>query len=225
MRSFIFFALSVSVAFTASAQMIQTQVPFQNLNSSFYENNGISWNVNGPGFFANFGGATVPPFGNPDPNAGLRTGAAFGGNGIRGNVGFNFGQGSNRSIVSTTPSVTTMNGMPGSITSQTVRPFVTGITPVVGGYPSVQPGEIPGAGQQMRNQVIASQQAELAQRIRKSNDMRQMKALENFNRGQRAEVEGNKKMARANYRLALNNAQGLLRVEIIKRMQANGWAR
>ena len=155
-----------------------------------------------------------------DPNSGLRTGAAFQRGGVSGNLSFQFAQGSNRSITSTAPSITTMNGYPGSITSQTIRPFVTGVTPVVGDYPTLSAAP---AGQQMRAAVQQSQAFDIQQRIAKSNNKKQQKALEHFNRGQRAETEGNLKMARANYRIALANAQGLLRVEVIKKMQARGW--
>jgi hypothetical protein len=115
-----------------------------------------------------------------------------------------------------------MNGVPGSFTSQTIRPFVTGITPIVGDYPRF--GAIPGQGQQM-SQAIGAQQAEFQRRATASHKARHQKALEYFNRGQRAEEEGNKKMARANYRLALRSAAGPLRMEVVKRMQANGWTR
>ncbi len=218
------------VGSAVSAQQINTQVPFQTLNSSFFESTGVTWNLNGPGWFANFGGQTVPPFGNFDPNTGVQTGAAFRGNGVNGNIAFNFAQGSNRSITSTTPSLTTTDGVPGSFQAQTIRPFVTGISPVIGGapivnYPSVQLGQIPGQGGQMANAVAQSQRADFQRRIARSNDVKQKKALEYFNRGQRAEVEGNKKMARANYRTALAHAQGELRMMVIGKLRQNGWIR
>ena len=102
-----------------------------------------------------------PPFGNFDPNSGLRSGVAFGGNGVNGTLGFTFGQGSSRTITSTTPSVTLMDGVPGGITSQTIRPFVTGITPVVGDYPTSSFGTIPSPGQQMGQAIQQAQQADL----------------------------------------------------------------
>ena len=54
----------------------------------------------------------------------------FGGSPVR----LNFGRGSSRTISSTTPSLTVQNGFGGSIFSGQWRPFVTGVTPVVGGY-------------------------------------------------------------------------------------------
>ncbi len=200
-------------------QMINTTTPFHQIGSSFFENNGVTWSLRGPNFFANGPAAAQPPFGNPDPNAGLRGGVGFVGGGIRGGLGFNFAQGSSRSISSTVPSITTMNGVPGNITSQTIRPFVTGVTPIVGDY------AVPRYDQQMSQAVQRTQQAEFARRAATSNQARQKKALQYFERGQKAEEEGNKKMARANYRLALGSAEGLLRIEVLKRMQENGWAR
>ena len=43
-------------------------------------------------------------------------------------------QGSTRSLQSQSSSLTTMQGAPGFISAGTIRPFVTGLVPVVGGY-------------------------------------------------------------------------------------------
>ncbi len=217
--------LLLPAASVRGQDMINVSTPLNTAGGSFFENIGFNWSLRGPNWFANFNGMAPPPFGNFDPNSGLRSGVAFGGNGVNGTLGFTFGQGSSRTITSTTPSVTLMDGVPGGITSQTIRPFVTGITPVVGGYPTSSFGTIPSPGQQMGQAIQQAQQADLQQRMFKANRARQTKAIEYFNRGQRAETEGNKKMARANYRLALASAEGLLRVEVIKRMRANGWTR
>ena len=136
MRSTLSLFILLGVAMVANGQqMINTTTPLNQIGSSFYENTGVKWSIRGPNFFANFGGAALPPFGNPDPNSGLRTGVGFSNGRTSGNLGFTFAQGSNRTITSSAPSVTTMNGVPGSFTSQTIRPFVTGITPIVGDYP------------------------------------------------------------------------------------------
>ena len=126
-------------------------------------------------------------------------------------------------MVTTAPSVTTMNGVPGSITSQTIRPFVTGITPVVGDYPTLE--SIPGYAPNLSRSVQSAQQADLQRRMFATNQAKQKKTLEYFNRGQRAEAEGDLKTARANYRRAFASAEGLLRIEVYKRLKANGWAR
>ena len=215
------------IASAATAQpMINQAVPFQNLGSSYYEQFGVDWNLRGPGFFANFGGNNVaPPFGNFDPNAGLRTGAAFQRGPFSGNFGLTLNQGSNRSNVTTTPSVTTMNGVPGSITDQTMRPFVTSVTPVVGGgfiMPTVPPRN---EGVERIQSYQRGQQADLAKRLQANRDAQQKKAYADFKRGMEAEAEEDLKKARANYRRALQTATGPLRLEILKRMNQRGWLR
>lgn len=223
MRATLSMLLLLGAYSIASAQqMINTTTPLNQISSSFFENNSVTWSLKGPNFFANFGGAAPPPFGNPDPNSGLRTGAAFNRGGISGTLGFNFGQGSNRTITSSAPSITTMDGVPGSFTSATIRPFVTGITPIVGDYPQL--GPIP-HGQEMSQAFQQRQQADFQRRAMKATQARQDKAQAYFDRGQKAEEDGNLKMARANYRLALATASGPLRVEVWKRMRANGWTR
>ncbi len=112
----------------ADAQMVHTSTPFPSIGSSYYESNSIGWSIWGTNWFANFGGGgpLLPPFGGV-PDGGVSGGFGFGGGGLSGNLGFNFAQGSSQSINSTTPSLTTMNGFPGSISSGVVRPFVTRI--------------------------------------------------------------------------------------------------
>jgi hypothetical protein len=163
----------------------------------------------------------VPPFGNFDPNAGLRTGVGFSSGRVSGSIGLNLAQGSSRSNVTTVPSVTTMNGYPGSISDQTMRPFVTSITPVVGGrvlIPTQPPAPSP-----VLQAYYASQQSDLQNRRQANYDRTQKKAYEYFNRGLQAEEEEDLKKARANYRRALGTAQGELRQAIQRRMQSRGW--
>jgi hypothetical protein len=197
--------------------MIYTQTPMQDFNSSYYEQNGFQWNLRGPNFFFNSGQPATSPFGNPDPNAGARGGFGFGGGGLSGSLRFNFAQGSSQSISSTTPSLTTMNGYPGSLTSQTIRPFVTGFTPIVGGYPTTTPG------QQMSEAFQQQQASQLTQQRLKAASVKQQKAYQRYRRGLDAEEEGDLKTARANYRLSLGSATGDLRSAVVKRMRANGW--
>lgn len=195
-----------------SAQLINTTTPFQNLNSSFYESNSIGWSLRGDGWFANFGGgAPIPaPFGAPGNGGGLSGGFGFGGGGLSGGLGFNFAQGSSRSISSSAASVTTMNGMPGSIQSGTIRPFVTGVTPIVGGYPT-----IPDTGQ-----VAANIGANQLSALRRSQAARQSKKLDDYlRRAELGEKEGNKRMARANYRSAMALAPEPLRSQIAMHMR------
>ena len=115
------------------------------------------------------------------------------------------------------PSLTTMNGYPGSFSSQVIRPFVTGITPVVGDYPTT-------AGAQQLSEAFRQDQAsQMRRQALKAASIKQEKAYQRYQRGVIAEEEGDLKKARANYRLALGSARGALRSEVIKRMRANGW--
>ena len=121
-------------------QQVTVGVPNQVLSDSFYENFGIGWGFssrppggNGGFFFNNGGmGGAIPAFGGFDPNAGANLGFRVGG--PNGSFNFNMaaGSGSSRSITSTTPMITMPNGGFGSIQSGEIRPFVTGIVPVVG---------------------------------------------------------------------------------------------
>lgn len=122
---------SVLASGAAHAQQVAVSTPFQTLNDSWYENIGVSWGVR-PGAFRNFffngPGLAPPPFGNPDPNSDARFGFGIG------PFNFNFvaGQGNNRSMSTQIPRVVVPNGFGGSISDTSIRPFVTGIIPVVG---------------------------------------------------------------------------------------------
>ena len=208
-----------------AAQPLITGIPNQQLNDSYYESFGVNWALRGPNFFANFGGPPLlPAFGNADPNAGLRGGAAFQRGGVSGSLGFQFAQGSNRSITSSTPSVTTLNGAPGSASFQTIRPFVTGITPVVGGYSYGNPVR-DNASSRATRAYREGQAAYLQSRVQANLLAKQKRAQEAFDRGKKAEQDGNLRMARANYRNALAADQGPLRQEILLRMRQNGWTK
>jgi len=60
--------------------------------------------------------------------------------------GLTAAQGSNRSIMSSTPSLTVMNGGAGAITSTSLRPFVRGLTPVVGDGAMAAGFDVPAQG-------------------------------------------------------------------------------
>lgn len=221
-----------------SAQLIQQQVPFQSFGDSYYDASGVAWGVRGPGFFADFNGnAAVPPFGGFDPNAGARTGVGFRNGPWSGNLGLSLNQGGSRLSSSTTAGLTTTNGFPGSISSQTFRPFVTGVVPIVGGgaygpmHYRVGPPigfiqDIPPVTSSGQQNLAAASQAQLAgiqQRQQAKYDARQKSARESFQRGLQAEEDGKLRMARANYLTALRAAEGELRIEILQRTQARGW--
>lgn len=123
---------------TASAQQIQLTSPFHSLNDSFYENFGIGLSPiertgrRGGWFFSGTqANSTPPPFGGYDPAADARFGFRIGQFGISGVAG----QGSNRSHVMEAPTIVIPHGGSGSIFSGSIRPFVTGVVPVVGNAP------------------------------------------------------------------------------------------
>ncbi|MCA9138487.1 MAG: hypothetical protein KDB00_17065 [Planctomycetales bacterium] len=206
---------------SSSAQSMVTSAPLQRIGSGYYEQSGARWSLRGPNFFATSGGGVLPQFGNP--GAGFSSGFGFGGGGgLSGSLAFNFAQGSGQSITSTTPSITTMNGFPGAISSGTIRPFVTGVTPVVGGYSYGQP-VTENFSNQMFDAYQQAQARQLRQRAQASVDAQQRRAEEAFRRGMAAESDGDLKMARANYRKALSVDQGPLRDQIIEKMRARGW--
>lgn len=125
----------------AQQQMVTQSTPFTSVNNSFFERIGTSWSLSHPGgrntgpFFLNFGGFqnATPAFGNFAPGAGVSGGAAGRtGNGWNFNIFGEASQGARSSIVSQTPSVTTMNGQVGFIADQAQSPFVISVVPVVG---------------------------------------------------------------------------------------------
>jgi hypothetical protein len=205
----IFLSIVICTAATTSrAQQVTGGVPFQSFGAGYSQSTGINWSLGGPNWFANTNNQVVPPFGPSLANTGTSGGFGFGGNGFSGGLSFNFAQGSNRSIVSAAPSMTTTSGYPGSFFSGEVRPFVTGLTPIVGSYLDTQNA--------MSQLATADQQGKLSS-IAQANADRQNEKLRSYlRRAERAESEGDMKMARANYRLALPLADPELRAMIQK---------
>jgi hypothetical protein len=123
-------AMGVSLALSTPvrAQQANIETPFRSAGHGFYEQIGIRWGLRGNGWFFNSGGLAPVPFGGGDPNAA----ANFGFSGPGGFFNITAGQGSDRSLVSSSPSVTVMNGGQGYFSDTTQRPFVTGLVPVVG---------------------------------------------------------------------------------------------
>ena len=119
---------------SGSAQQVAITTPVINVNDSFFERFGLGWNFENGNTFFNFPGLTAapPPFGGWDPNSDARFG--FGGRSGGTRFGFNLAmqQGSNRSIVGQAPTVVVPNGYGGTFFDGRVRPFVTGLVPVVG---------------------------------------------------------------------------------------------
>ena len=143
------------------AQQVQIGTPFNTVTDEYYERIGVGFGFTlpaSPNFRRNGGrgivgllpngqidprgitfsqgsvNSAVPPFGGFDPGAQGQFGFAV----RKGGGGFNLnlfgGKGSSRTLTSQTPSIVVPNGVPGTIADQTLRPFVTGITPVVGSF-------------------------------------------------------------------------------------------
>ena len=206
-----------SAANKCYGQMVATSVPHHTSGSSFFENNSINWSLRGKNWFANSGGSPLPPFrgmaGGGAVAGGLWGGIGFAGGGVRGSLGFNFSHGSTRSFSSTTPSLTTMNGYPGSISSGVLQPFVTGISPVVGNYMAATS---PLAQSRKALTETGHQQLSI---LRQSQAKRyQGKLAQYLQRAEQGEAAGNKRMARANYRLAISIAAEPLRSELQQRL-------
>ena len=79
----------------------------------------------------------IPQFGGYDPSADATLGFHLRHRKWNADFNFAFGQGSRRTHVSQTPSVTIMNGQQGYVSDTSQSPFVVGLIPVVGDYPVV----------------------------------------------------------------------------------------
>ena len=123
---------------TNLGQQAQITLPSHRLNGGFFDRIGVGWHFESTRpnsrMFFNYPGlnSAVPFFGGWDP----ATDARFGFAGRRGNTRFGFNmalqQGSSRTMMGSASSVMVPNGGSGSISSTTLRPFVTGWIPVVG---------------------------------------------------------------------------------------------
>lgn len=123
----------------APGQQATIATPYHSVGDSFFENIGIGWGFRTKGIHVQFGGPTLaaPQFGGFDPGAGANLGFGFGRGGTAGFVNANAAQGSRRSLVSQTPSITVTDGVPGYLAVGSVRPFVISYVPVVGGFPTI----------------------------------------------------------------------------------------
>ena len=159
-----------AAAASAQHQQVTVGAPFHSLNSSYFENLGVSWSLQGQGWNASFGQPSLsqPQFGGFNAGAGLSSGAAFLSHGVVGKLTFNFSQGSTQSLVSSTPMVTLQNGVPGYFSDTTQAPFVMSYIPVVGGFSpvaSLNPAMPPPFGSQLGGPANAAV-AQALQRVR-----------------------------------------------------------
>ena len=83
-------------------------------------------------FSQNSVGSAVPPFGGFDPNTQATLGFGVLGDDGGFTVGLFAGKGNQRTSVTQSPMVVVPNGGVGSVFSGQLRPFVTGVTPVLG---------------------------------------------------------------------------------------------
>lgn len=126
-----------------AAQQVVVSTPFQTIGDSFYESNGINFGFDNGAIRFQQGPPPIPQFGGYDPNAGANFGFSIRGPGGAMNFGISLGQGSSRSISTTTPTVVVPNGGTAMLFDGSLRPFVTGFVPVVGsagiGFPAPTP--------------------------------------------------------------------------------------
>lgn len=193
-------------ASSAAAQGVMTVIPSLSLGSGLSEHMSGGGSFTGPNWFANLNNQVASPLGSHLSNSGLSGGYRFVGGGVSGGINFQFAQGSSRSISGTSQSMTTAHGYPGHFFSGQVRPFVTGITPVVGAYPTADPTlhQLAAADWQAKRASIAQATA-----ARENGHLRSY-----LLRAERAEAVGDLRMARANYRFAARLAAEPLRSAI-----------
>jgi hypothetical protein len=127
----------LAVAAPSQAQQFTAATPFHTLHDSFFENQSITWAGNYRGVNFSFGSAALstPQFGTPNNSAGLTTNFGYFNKYGQIAFGLNFGQGSNQTSVTQTPSVTLMNGQQAFVSDTSQTPFVVSVVPVVGGFP------------------------------------------------------------------------------------------
>ena len=137
---------------------------------------------------------------------GLSGGFGFAGGGLSGSLNFNFSQSSSRTSGTTSAGVTTLDGYPGSFQSGTIRPFVTGVTPVVSNF-------------QRRIQAQAAiGQHQLAELRQSQANLADQRLQSHLSRATSAEKDGDYRMAIANYKRAIGIAGNPLRFRLEQRI-------
>lgn len=116
----------------AVAQQVNVGVPFRGIGHSFHEGVNLSWGLRTPGAFFQFNAPAPPPFGGFDPNAQATIGGAAGGGFFR----LSAGQGANSTFGGQTVSGNMIDGSTLVVGDASLRPFVTGMIPVVASDPS-----------------------------------------------------------------------------------------
>lgn len=185
----------------------------------------------------------MPPFGGYQPNAGLQGGLAVGNS----HLNFGFGQGATYTSTTTTPVLTTTNGFPGYLFIGTERPFVRGVTPVVGsGFASVPPmgplaarvatgqlrvdggrimtptqdvADIPPAPRQVDAVIPARGEADLPAHPKREAKSAALSPAQYLERAITAEKEGRGGVARIYYQLAATNGDAVIKAEANRRLE------
>jgi len=145
------FVLTAMLPRAASAQQATVATPAPVVGHSFHENLGLTWGVRGNGWFFNSVRPAPSPFGGLG-GGGASFGGGFGGGGLNGGFRLTAEQGSSTTMSSQSPSVTVMNGGTGYFSDTTIRPFVTGLIPVVGNLPTAP--QLPGIQANPINPVL-----------------------------------------------------------------------
>ncbi len=122
------------------AQQATVQVPYHGVSEGFFENTGTSWGLRGKNWFFSFGGSPLqaaPQFGGFDPGAGATVGFGFHRGNVSGYFQGHWSQGFRQSFTSQAPVVTLWNGAAGGVYDASQSPFVIGVIPYVGGFPTL----------------------------------------------------------------------------------------
>lgn len=122
------------------AQQATVQAPYGSASEAFFENIGSSWGLRGKNWFFSFGGwplGAVPQVGGFDPAAGAGAGVAFRRGNVSGYFHGHWSQGWRQSYTTQAPVVTLWNGVPGGVFDASQSPFVIGVVPYVGGFPTL----------------------------------------------------------------------------------------
>lgn len=122
------------------AQQATVQVPYGSASEGFFENIGSSWGLRGKNWFFSFGGSPLgaaPQVGGFDPAAGAGAGVAFRRGDVSGYFHGQWSQGWRQSYTTQAPVVTLWNGVPGGVFDASQSPFVIGLVPYVGGFPTL----------------------------------------------------------------------------------------
>lgn len=145
MRRLIMLGMCI-VLLSKSDSIAQTQVtvaaPATTVTSDFSEQYRVGFGLNHPNFNLRFGrGPGFPPLGGgfAPANDGFFIGIPLFGGRLNGALSISAAQSASRSITTTVPMITTLDGAPGFFFSGTVQPFITGLMPVVGNGPHYAP--------------------------------------------------------------------------------------